>query len=97
VSDGPDLHRQAAVRHEQAAKNHDRSAVFWQDLGKPQQAGIQRELADHERHGAQLERRWAELIDPSAADRAARSAERARSVTRKNAEHASSVLNRRRA
>jgi hypothetical protein len=51
-------------------------------------------LAEYERHGAQLERRWAELIDPKPADRAARNAERARSLTRTNAEHVSSALNR---
>jgi hypothetical protein len=94
VPDGPDPHTQAAVRHEQAAKNHDRCAVFWDELGAAEQAGLHRELAEHERHGAELEHQWAELIDPTAADRAARGAERARSLTRTNAEHVSLALNR---
>jgi len=77
-----------------AAKSDDRSAVFWDDLGEPEQAGIHRELAEYQRHGAELERQWAELVDPKAAARPARGAERARSLTRKNAEHVSSALNR---
>ena len=94
VPDGPDLHLQAAARHEEAAKNHDRAAAFWDGLGESMQAGLQRELAEYERQGAELERRWAALIDPKPADRAAKGAERTRSLTRTHAAHVSSALNR---
>jgi hypothetical protein len=67
MTSGAERHRRAALRHEQAADTHDRSATFWDGRGKPDQAGLQRELASHERTGADLERRWGDLVNPSPA------------------------------
>lgn len=94
VSDGAEHHLKAALRHESAADNHDRSATFWEKKGKHEHARLQREMAAYERHGAELERRWAELMDPGPTARAVSAAESAKSLTRKNAEHARSALNR---
>jgi hypothetical protein len=55
-------HLHAAARHLEAAANHDRVAKFWEEQGDDDRAELQRALADHERHGADLERRWAALI-----------------------------------
>jgi len=54
-------HLAAARRHEAAALSHERSAKFWDERGDGERASLQRELADHERCGAELERRWAAL------------------------------------
>jgi hypothetical protein len=94
VTEGPELHRQAALRHEQAASNHERAATFWDRQGKDEHAALQRELAGYELQGAELERQWAMLIEPTAAGRAADAALSARSLTRKNAQRVSSVLDR---
>jgi hypothetical protein len=94
MTSGAERHRRAALRHEQAADTHDRSATFWDGRGKPDQAGLQRELASHERTGADLERRWGDLVDPSPANRTANDGEDASSLIRNNAERLSSVLNR---
>ena len=55
-------HLQAADRHDAAAVSHDRAAKWWHERGNVERASLQRALADHERHGARLERRWAALI-----------------------------------
>ena len=94
MTDHSDHHRKAALRHEEAAKNHDRSATFWHDQGMQEEAGLQRKLADYERDGAELERQWAELTEPDPAGPAVSNAERARKITRENAEHLSVVLSR---
>lgn len=59
----PKGHLEAARRHEEAAGTHERSAKFWDEQGDAKRAALQRELADHERHGAELEGRWAALIE----------------------------------
>jgi hypothetical protein len=55
-------HLDAASRHDAAAASHDRSAKWWHERGNHRRASLQQALADHERHGAKLERRWAALI-----------------------------------
>lgn len=87
-------HRTAALRHEQAAANHDRAAVFWDRQGKPKQAGLQRDLAAYERHGAELERQWAEATDTGPPQSRGRSSDLAHSQTKKNAEQLASELTR---
>jgi hypothetical protein len=67
-------HVGAAARHEAAAANHDRAARFWEDHGDASRAELQRELAEYERGGATLERRWADLVDADAAHGPARGA-----------------------
>lgn len=93
MAEDSNQHRQAALRHEQAASNHDRSAAFWERHGKHEHAGLQRELAEYARQGAELELRWAKMMDPEPVDRAVSEAESARGVTQKSAEHLSVVLN----
>ena len=56
-------HLDAARRHDAAAATHERSAIFWDQQGDVDRAALQRELAQHERHGAELERRWAALVE----------------------------------
>ena len=58
----PQGHLKAADRHELAAQSHDRSAAYWAENGDLERAALQRELADYERSGAELERRWAALV-----------------------------------
>jgi hypothetical protein len=58
----PERHLQAASRHDAAAESHDRLAKAWHERGDRERASLQRALADHERQGASLERRWAALI-----------------------------------
>jgi hypothetical protein len=58
----PERHLEAAGRHDAAAEAHDRFAKLWHERGDVDRASLQRALADHERRGADLERRWAELI-----------------------------------
>lgn len=60
---GTSAHREAASRHEAAAKSHDRAAKFWEGRGDADRSQLQRELAEHERAGAKLERRWGALVD----------------------------------
>jgi hypothetical protein len=55
-------HLQAASRHDAAAESHERLAALWHERGDSERASLQRALADHERQGATLERRWAALI-----------------------------------
>ena len=59
-------HLEAARRHEEAAANHERAAIFWEQHGDSARAGLQREFAEYERGGAELERRWAALIERDA-------------------------------
>src|SRR5687768_53990 len=56
-------HRDAAARHEAAAATHEHSAQFWVAQGDDARAALHRDAAVHEREGAALERRWAELIE----------------------------------
>jgi hypothetical protein len=58
-----------------AAANHDRAAKFWDERGDLERAGIQREIADFERHGAALERRWARIVDPTGSPTTRRTSE----------------------
>ena len=58
----PERHLQAASRHDAAADSHERLAKAWHARGDSKRASLQRALADHERHGAKLERRWAALV-----------------------------------
>jgi hypothetical protein len=71
----PQRHVQAAARHDAAAESHDRLAKQWQERGDAERALLQHELAEHERRGATLERRWAAIIvkenDAAAARQAA--------------------------
>jgi hypothetical protein len=55
-------HEDAAARHDKAAVTHDRAAAFWQQEGNRALADLHRDAAVHERAGAALERRWADLI-----------------------------------
>jgi hypothetical protein len=84
-------HRDAAGRHGAAAEQYERAARFWDEQQDPERAGLQRVLAAYERLGAELERRWAELIDPDA-DSEARAAELVTRHTRQGAKQASAVL-----
>ena len=56
-------HLDAADRHDAAAREHERSALFWEAHGEAERAELQHDLAVHERAGATLERRWAALIE----------------------------------
>ena len=56
-------HRAAAQRHQEAAENHDRAARFWAEQNDPDRAALQREMAEYEQRGAELELRWAELVE----------------------------------
>jgi hypothetical protein len=66
----PEPHLQAASRHDAAAESHERLAKAWHARGDRERASLQPALADHERHGASLERRWAALIAEDGAARA---------------------------
>jgi hypothetical protein len=57
---------EVADRHERTAISHERSADFWAARGDDERAALQRELAEHDRRGAQLVRRWAALVDGQA-------------------------------
>lgn len=59
----PKGHLEAASRHADAAVSHERSARFWDEQGDAERAAPQRELAGYESRGAELERRWAALIE----------------------------------
>jgi hypothetical protein len=63
VTQNPAKHRGAAARHAQAADTHDRAAKFWGEHGDHERAELHRDMAKNERQAAQLEQRWAELID----------------------------------
>ena len=56
-----DSHDRAAARHERAAVTHDSAAKYWDQHDEPERAELQRELAVHERQGADLERKWGRL------------------------------------
>jgi hypothetical protein len=86
-------HRQAAARHEQVAQPM--SALPSSGIAAAgASTELQREMADYERLGANLERRSAELLDPKPADRAVNAAAEARSFMQANAELLSSALSR---
>jgi hypothetical protein len=63
MPESAERHLRAKLAHEAAAREHERSAAFWEAQGDPERAALQRDLADHERQGAALERRWAALIE----------------------------------
>jgi hypothetical protein len=77
-----------------AADNHDRAARYWEGQQDSERAELQREMAKYERHGAELERRWADLVDPDPAHRETRAAEQVMRHTREGATHASTILTR---
>lgn len=91
VSDQAADHR-AAAGHEVAADNHERAAKFWEGQGDTQRAGLQREMAAHERLGAEFERRWADLTDPKTAHSRVRTADNLIGHTRRGAKTASGLL-----
>ena len=63
-------HLAAADRHDAAAASHERAAKWWHEQGNVERASLQHALADHERHGAKLERRWAALVAQESGSRA---------------------------
>ena len=63
MEDSPERHLEAAIRHEAAASSHERAANFWDAQGDVERSALQRDLVNHERQGAELERRWAALIE----------------------------------
>ena len=63
IKQTPGHHLNAATRHLEAAESHDRAAGFWEEHGDHDRLALQRDLAEHERRGAELERRWAALIE----------------------------------
>jgi hypothetical protein len=71
-----DAHREAASRHEAAAKSHERAAKFWEDCGDSDRGRLQHELAEYERGGATLERRWAALVEHEQIDTPSQASER---------------------
>ena len=75
-----------------AAENHERAATFWNDHGDLERAALQREMAEHERGGAALERRWAELLDPSSVQSTRRASEFVVRHTRRGAKRLSAIL-----
>lgn len=77
-----------------AAENHDRAATYWDGRQDAARAELQREMAKYERHGAELELRWADLVDPDPNRRAIRAAELVLRDTQRGAKHASTILTR---
>jgi hypothetical protein len=67
MEQSPQRRFEAAERHEAAAVSHERAAQHWADHGDHERAALQRDLAQHERRGAELERLWAALIARQAA------------------------------
>jgi hypothetical protein len=85
VTDSAGNHRSAAQRHEIAADTHDRSATFWDGRGDQPRARLQRDMAEYERQGAVLERRWADLMDADGGGGTTRVAELLVGETRRRA------------
>lgn len=75
-----------------AAENHERAARYWEGRHDTARAELQREMAKYERQGAELELRWADLVDPDPDRRERHAAELALKDTRQGAKHASSIL-----
>lgn len=92
MSDRVAPHREAAERHEMAAGNHRRAAAFWDGRGDPDRAQLQREMAQYEQSGAELERRWAKLVEPNGPRSASRAAEFVAGRTRLSAGRLSNIL-----
>ncbi len=92
MSDKTENHRRAAARHEEAADNHERAARFWEEQGDSERAGLQHEMAEYERRGADLETRWAALPDPESARGTAPAAQRGSPDTPHGEQTASSIL-----
>lgn len=86
------VHRDAARRHEMASASHARASKFWEGQGDGERAELQREMADYEQLGAQLELRWAELTDPSAVRGDSSGSEQVRRDTQHGAKTASWIL-----
>jgi hypothetical protein len=59
----PAPHYAAAARHEDAARRHEDIAGWWDRQGDVERVSLHREMARYERWGAELERRWAALIE----------------------------------
>ena len=63
-------HKQAAGVHDRAAKVHHDAAEFFNEHGRPAQAALERDQADHEAAKAEAERRDAVAhLEGTAADR----------------------------
>jgi hypothetical protein len=92
VSGGVERHEKAALHHERAAESHDRAARFWADQDDAERAELQRAMAEYERLGAQLERRWGELVAPGAVRGVSHAAERTLAETREGARRLSVTL-----
>lgn len=75
-----------------AADNHERAAEFWETHGDSERALLQHEMAAYERHGAELERRWAELVAPDSARGEGDVAEEVMAHTQQSVKTASSIL-----
>ena len=54
--DQPQRHLDVTDGHEESAHAHERTGDFWSAQGDDERAALQRELAEHERRGAQLAR-----------------------------------------
>jgi hypothetical protein len=58
-----DRHLESAERHEAAAKTHEEAAEYWESQGDAERAALQREMMGYELRGAELERRWAAIVE----------------------------------
>lgn len=92
MSDKAAAHRDAVRRHELVAENHDRAASFWDGQGDLGRAELQREMAAYERLGAELESRWAELVDPGPTDSGTRAAQLVVRQTRQGVKQLCGIL-----
>jgi hypothetical protein len=87
-------HRRAADRHQQAAESHERAARFWERKPDGERAHLQHAMAEYERQGAVLERRWADLVEHDLSRSASQAAEAIRGLTRQRVEQVCQVLTR---
>ena len=55
-------HEQAAAHHDEAAERHDAAVDFWEKRGNAPRAELHRDAAANARQGAEIERRWAEIV-----------------------------------
>lgn len=58
-----DRHREAAARHDGAARHHAEAAAFWEANGDPRRPELSRRGERLEAELARLEADWAELIE----------------------------------
>ena len=94
MTDAAADHRDAANRHDLAAENHQRAARFWEGRGDRERAQLQHEMAEYERGGAALERRWAELVDSTTPNGTTCAAESVIAHARQGAKDLSAMLTR---